>query len=140
VSNRSPLFRSPAHALVPVLYMGVMFWLSSVPGKQLVRWGLTGDHWHAPLYAGLTLATLWAVAGAPQRRFALTGILCVLFGATDEWHQKFVPGRVPALDDFAMDVLGVGLGLAIGAAFSAVWRRLALGTSVRMGLPGGDRR
>lgn len=138
MSYRSPLFRSPAHALAPILYMGLMFYLSSVPGKQLVRWGLTGDHWHLPLYAGLTLATLWAVAGQPQRRLVLTGILCVLFGATDEWHQKFVPGRVPALDDFAIDVLGVAVGLAIGAALGSLWRRRVLGTDLRAGT-GGDR-
>jgi len=131
VSYRSPLFRSPAHALAPILYMGLMFYLSSVPGKQLVRWGFTGDHWHLPLYAGLTLATLWAVAGQPRRRLVLTGLLCVLFAATDEWHQKFVPGRVPALDDFTIDVLGVAVGLAIGAALGNLQRRRALGTGLR---------
>ncbi len=132
MSHRS-LFRSPAHALVPILYMAVVFWLSSVPGKQLVRWGLTGDHWHAPLYAGLTLATLWAVAGPPQRRFWLTGLLCVMFAATDEWHQKFVPGRVPAWDDFAIDVFGVVLGLATGAVGGNLWRRLAPGLGLGTG-------
>ena len=128
MSYRSPLFQSPTRALAPVVYMGVTFWLSSVPGRQLARWGLTGDHWHVPLYAGLALATLWAVAGPPQRRFLLTGLLCIVFAATDEWHQKFVPGRVPSLSDFAIDIVGIALGLATGAGFGSLWRRLTSGT------------
>jgi len=128
VRGRRGLFRSPSRAIVPVLYMGLMFVLSSIPGKRLVRWGITGDHWHVPLYAGLSLATLWAIAGPPRRRLWLTGVLCVLFAATDEWHQKFVPGRIPALDDFAIDVLGIALGLAIGAGLGGLQRWLAPGT------------
>lgn len=42
-------------------------------------------------------------------------ILLLLFAASDEWHQHFVPGREVALKDWLMDALGVlaGSGLYI---------------------------
>lgn len=37
----------------------------------------------------------------------------VAYGALDEWHQSFVPGRTPDPRDFAVDVLGVCLGYSV---------------------------
>lgn len=39
-------------------------------------------------------AAIWAVVAASA------------FGATDEWHQSFVPGRSPELADWVADTLG----------------------------------
>jgi VanZ family protein len=44
-----------------------------------------------------------------------------LYGASDELHQFFVPGRTCALDDWALDVAGALLALALLAAWGA-WR------------------
>jgi VanZ family protein len=41
------------------------------------------------------------------------------YGATDEFHQYFVPGRSAMWQDWAIDTLGALCG--VGAAFFAVW-------------------
>ena len=52
----------------------------------------------------------------------LAAVSC--FGATDEWHQLFVPGRSCELGDWVADSLGGGLGLLAGSAQLLVTRRL----------------
>ena len=47
------------------------------------------------------------------RRHLLVFALVALFGATDEWHQSFVPGRDCDLFDWMADALGGGFGLAL---------------------------
>jgi VanZ family protein len=42
-------------------------------------------------------------------------VLGALYGASDEFHQRYTPGRDPALDDLAADVIGSTAG-AIAAA------------------------
>jgi len=42
-----------------------------------------------------------------------------LYGAIDEWHQYFVPGRSCMWQDWLLDTAGVLFG--VGAAFFAVW-------------------
>lgn len=37
--------------------------------------------------------------------------LCFLYGASDEVHQAFVPGRNPSFMDLGADVLGSSLGI-----------------------------
>ena len=46
-------------------------------------------------------------------------LLTIAYGATDEGHQSFVPGRVPSWGDLAYDSLGglVGVTLADLAAW-----------------------
>lgn len=39
--------------------------------------------------------------------------LATIYGASDEWHQMFVPNRTPSLSDVAIDSTGVLLTLAI---------------------------
>lgn len=36
--------------------------------------------------------------------------LGAIYAATDEWHQSFVPRRVPDIRDFWFDVFGLSLG------------------------------
>jgi VanZ family protein len=33
-----------------------------------------------------------------------------LYGASDEWHQSFVPGRYPAVSDWLADAAGIVIG------------------------------
>lgn len=46
-----------------------------------------------------------------RRHLCIFAITC-LFGALDEWHQSFVPGRVASAWDWAADSIGAALGLA----------------------------
>jgi VanZ family protein len=38
--------------------------------------------------------------------------LCALYGASDEFHQAFVPYRTPDILDWITDVAGAALGVA----------------------------
>lgn len=40
-------------------------------------------------------------------------VACGAYALLDEWHQTFVPGRSPSLDDVERDVIGVSIGLLI---------------------------
>ena len=42
--------------------------------------------------------------------------LCVLYAATDEFHQHFVEGRGPAAADVVIDAAGAAIGWGIAAA------------------------
>jgi VanZ family protein len=46
------------------------------------------------------------------------------FGATDEWHQSFVPGRDSSLDDWIADTLGAALAVTLYAGWG--WYRRLL--------------
>ena len=50
------------------------------------------------------------------------------FGATDEWHQGFVPGREPGVDDWIADTLGAALAVSLYAGWS--WYRRLLETPI----------
>lgn len=53
----------------------------------------------------------------PERSFAFFAaaafFIGVLYAASDEWHQSFVPHRGCDPKDLAADAIGVGLGIAI---------------------------
>jgi VanZ family protein len=73
---------------------------------------------HVIEYAILTALTYRAlkVYGLKSRNAALWAIfMSVVYGATDEYHQSFTPGREPRLRDVFFDT--------IGAVFSiyAIW-------------------
>ena len=40
-------------------------------------------------------------------------LLAVVYGATDEWHQSFVPGRTPELRDLFADAVGSAFGASV---------------------------
>lgn len=48
-------------------------------------------------------------------------ILVAAYGASDEWHQSFVPGRSMDLGDWIADTLGAGLAIALYTRW--VWYR-----------------
>jgi VanZ family protein len=43
---------------------------------------------------------------------ALAVLMTAVYGALDEWHQSFVPGRFPERADFYADVLGAAVAAA----------------------------
>ena len=50
----------------------------------------------------------------PLRRACLVGVACAsLYGATDEFHQLFVPGRMCDPVDWIVDTAGGGLGAGL---------------------------
>lgn len=53
-------------------------------------------------------------------RWAL--LICVLYAATDEWHQSFVPNREAAVHDVFIDAIGATGGLVLVWVVSR-WKR-----------------
>jgi len=85
---------------------------------------------HASVFGGLAFALDLALRlnlpGLPMyRRHLLVFALVSGFGATDEWHQYFVPGRSCELLDWVADTVGGGLGLLAGSLHLLFSRRLA---------------
>jgi VanZ family protein len=67
---------------------------------------------HFTVYA--ILAVLFRRALPPSRSiWSLSWILTVLYAASDEWHQSFVPGRHPQVTDILIDASGAAAGLLI---------------------------
>ena len=65
---------------------------------------------HFGEYAVLTLLLARALKGnqlTKKKVLLLAFILAVGYAFSDEYHQKFVPGRVSALTDVLIDSLGV---------------------------------
>ncbi|MCC6446976.1 MAG: VanZ family protein [Armatimonadetes bacterium] len=101
-----------------LLYLGAIFWLSSqprLPGARyfelhdkithfLAYFFLTGFVWRAFAHAGGLFRghpSLW------------TFLLVITYGASDEFHQRFVPYRMADVKDWAADCLGAALMLAV---------------------------
>jgi VanZ family protein len=72
---------------------------------------------HIVAFSLLGLLAFWALEGVP-RAALLAVLLTGVFGATDEWHQSFTPGRGAEVQDVVVDT---------GAAIVAIvaWRLLS---------------
>lgn len=96
-----PLWWVPA-----LLLMGAVWWLSAspdTPGPPLVH----PLDWAAHFVTYLTLGfCLGRATGRPH----LALVIAVWYGALDEVHQAFVPGREAGLPDWLCDLAGAWLG------------------------------
>lgn len=104
-----------------VLYMAVIFYVSSLPNPPIPR-GLTDKSSHSLAYALLGVLVVRALTGGLGARvtigIALLGIaIATGYGASDEFHQWFVPGRTAD----AADLLADAIGGAIGAFVCWLW-------------------
>ncbi len=102
---------------------------AQVPGSfvgldKLAHFGVFG------LLATLLLRTgiLWRRSG--WRGWLAVGIVSV-FGATDEWHQSFTPGRSVEYADWIADTAGAALAVALYLRWH--WYRRLLETPLRLG-------
>ena len=104
----------------PFAWMAVIYILSDQPSlpQFSARFDFQDVAGHLLVYA--VLAILWrrALAAAGVRRAGWWAFAIALFyGFTDEYHQGFVPNRVPDPFDIATDAVGAAAGLAITALF-----------------------
>lgn len=92
-----------------------IFYLSSLPDLGPIPGGVNDKTGHFLGYGILAALLLRAFAGArlggvTWHRGVWTILLSSLYGASDEFHQSFVPGRSPDPADWVADTVG-----AIGA-------------------------
>lgn len=93
------------------MWMGVIFALSSLPGSSVPA-GEYGSIGHFGGYMVLGALYFLALGGHRNgwRAVALAVLLASAYGVTDEFHQSFVPGRMPDPADWATDTLGALTG------------------------------
>ena len=103
-----------------LVIMAVIFLASATPGSELPAFGIwdlaakKGGHMLG--YALLAAAYYHALSrGRNTARAPLLIAFCltVLYAATDEWHQSFVPGRSPSFQDICIDAIGGLIGSAL---------------------------
>lgn len=104
--------------LPPILYLGAIFWLSSESAPFLSAPSFRGGDKvaHFAAYAMLAALLCRAFAGSglsPSAALALAIITASLYGASDEFHQSFVPHRTADATDWLADTLGAATGAAL---------------------------
>lgn len=107
-------------------WAGVIFWLSSKPSTGLP--GPFSPAAHFVAYAILG-ALLWLALGGMRgsaRAAVVAVVLASLYGITDEYHQSFVPNRMPDPVDWIVDTLGA---LTAVLALTLVARRRAVASA-----------
>ena len=100
----------------PLLYMALIFGVSSLEQPQLpmpkFEWLTIDKLYHFIEYTILGgLLTRALVKAKPpvvpsKYIWLVAAVLSMLYGASDEWHQTFVPGRCATLADWVADALG----------------------------------
>lgn len=107
-----------------LVWMGVIFALSSIPGSRVP--GRFGNAAHVLEYAVLGLLLVFALhrGRVDLRVVALAVAIASLYGITDEIHQYFVPGRMPDPADWGRDTLGACAGAAAAALAVRNHRRI----------------
>ena len=100
--------------LLPIAYMGFIWFLSSRPSDAVVRLGrydgLIKESLHLVefgiLYALFVLAFL-TFGHLSRRHNRVAVIMAIAYGCIDELHQAFVPSRSADVIDIVKDVIGV---------------------------------
>lgn len=107
-----------------LLWMGVIFRLSALPGSAIP--GHFSSLGHFVLYAvlgGLYFMALPKKTPGSLRWAILAIVLASAYGVTDEFHQSFVPGRVPDVMDWLVDTAGALATVSLLTAWRAATAR-----------------
>lgn len=111
---------SPTHSRGPIValwcatgvWAGLIFFMSSRPGSQLPG-GYSGlAHFVEYTMLGILLYGALRTSGTPRAALAAL-VLASLYGVSDEFHQSFVPFRMPDPMDWALDTVGAATGVAL---------------------------
>ena len=98
--------------------MALLFLLSSIPGSSPLLWRSFSLTAHGLAYGLLGALLLHALAGGRLRgitvRHAAGAVVVAgMYGLSDEFHQRFVPGRTAELLDLGADVAGATCGVLL---------------------------
>ncbi len=97
-----------------VLWAGVLFFLSEGDSSCFTIPLGADKVIHGALYLVLGLTLSWAgYRGGYAIPVSVLILVGIGYGALDEWHQSFVPGRDPSVGDAVADAIGVLAGFAI---------------------------
>ncbi len=100
-----------------VIYLALIFYLSSL---SHIAWAAAYPDYveHGAEYGGLAILLARALNNGLRhplsfRVLLVTFLLCVAYGASDEFHQKFVPNRFADVTDVLSDSVGAAVGLTV---------------------------
>ena len=101
--------------LPPLLYVVLIYILSGMSHPPVPE-GVDQDLLHFPEYAVLGFLLARAIQGGRPGRAAWAAMLAAfllsaIVGASDEFHQAFVPERVPDVADWWHDMIGAAAGV-----------------------------
>jgi len=118
--------------LPAVVWAGVIFVLSSLPPvlpepKEPIGF-VPLDKWaHLAAYGLLAGLVILALRRGHNLRLPATAglaiVLTVAYGASDEWHQSFVPNRWATMGDWLADAIGAMLMTGIWYLYESIRRR-----------------
>jgi VanZ family protein len=106
--------------------MSAIFLASSMPDRPVPQ-TFPDVGLHEVEYFGLTLLLIRACSRASWNKvtpsmLAVAWFIAVAFGATDEWHQSFVPNREAEISDVRADAVGASLAVLLAWAWSIIRR------------------
>ena len=93
-----------------------IFTLSSIPAEDLARTGIR--IWDKAAHAGVWAVLAYCLRralGPGRMRTPLAIVLAIAYGAVDELHQSFTPGRELSGWDVVADAIGACLGALVAA-------------------------
>ena len=98
--------------------MLAIFAVSSIPNLEETPGGLPDYVWHFLVYAGLAALFVRAFAASDWASVSpfvgwRAWTASVFYGATDEFHQRFVAGRQASLDDWIADAAGAATAVVL---------------------------
>lgn len=132
--------RARLRFLPAILWLAVIFFLSSQTGEQTAAISLAIARWLARLFPGVSLTSLhlalrkaahigvyfvegallfpalYGQKGRVGRALALTVALCALIAVVDEAHKLAIPGRHCSWPEAALNFLGALPGVALALA------------------------
>lgn len=76
---------------------------------------------HASAFSILAMLVRWAVEPTPGATL-WAFLFAAMFGAVDEWHQSFTPGRASDIKDLAVDAMAAALAVMLTDAALQIWR------------------
>ena len=132
---------SPSRRMVlwlpPLLYAALIFHFSSQSDPlPTIRVAVWDKLLHAAEFALLALLLCRALRGEGRTwgaALALALLLTSGYGATDEWHQGYVPRRDSTVYDWEADTVGAAAGILLARLFLPLGddlkRRPSLGAS-----------
>ncbi|HZA50792.1 MAG TPA: VanZ family protein [Myxococcaceae bacterium] len=110
-----------------VAWAALIFALSaqpSPPGPSMSPLDKVAHFVEFAVLAALVARALTGSGVRPTRALAAAIALSTLYGASDELHQRYVPGRDVSVFDLAADAVGACAG---ACAWYALWSRSARG-------------
>lgn len=112
-----------------VAYMALIFYESSLSVAPLPS-AVSDKLAHALGYGLLGALTARAMAGGFPRPLtvgaaAVSLLVTIGYAVSDEWHQRFVPGRSADVNDLAADAIGAVVAVGAFWACGILWQRLA---------------